>query len=752
KKKVKCSGTAPCTYCSKRELFCRMPEATRRRLYSATRVEELEARLARYEEAHADVADGASEVPPVVLRPSCSATTAESRGTARQLSGTASSLRARRINKMTFSRFEALDQHLQDGVALASSPRPNIHTGTSLSSSHTFVSRVQNLVANCHRGSTSSATPSGTTESLTTSPLSPVESYTRLYPGSVETALIPEEEDAYRYLNLIVLCVGQTQRLVDGRECSDLLAQFYRGRDEAAALPVPSYLLVLLILATGRLFAGEFDGPERTPGTTIFEYAHKNLPTLAELLPYKRTGVELLGMTAAYLQNADRRQEAYLYVSSAALRLAIAHGYHRLSGTKSLLPSEMVQVNRLWWTIYMQEKRLAAATGNPSGINEEVIEVILPEESPGFGPAGPICINAKIARLTGCIIATLYSPKVQSEDVFVPNVMAIMRSLHEISNDLPADFTASFHDLSPRLSMKTAASLHLMLYQAALLTIRPIMLHVAQRILNGDYSNESDVTSSCMSRLSRTCSEAAKRLLKVVTALHREGMLTPFGFTDFDATFSAAFIMILAVIFDTACTAEQMINPTDDLNEALRILKHLADCGNSVAAERVREVQGMWTYLSGHLPTLSARGGISPSLEPQIIGEGAPMAQVNDKEGEIGISDAVSGKIPKFQGRHGQNQMIDDETVVGQGSQAKETEGRPLESSDTSLWHDITLLWLPNAESENVTCQRSEGGEPDECFNYFSILENGDWAMTGEDRVDFAELGRHIDGYEKWSL
>ncbi|UNI19255.1 hypothetical protein JDV02_005451 [Purpureocillium takamizusanense] len=49
RKKVKCSGTSPCSYCAKRDLECKVSERGRRRVYSVARIKNLEARLAAYE-------------------------------------------------------------------------------------------------------------------------------------------------------------------------------------------------------------------------------------------------------------------------------------------------------------------------------------------------------------------------------------------------------------------------------------------------------------------------------------------------------------------------------------------------------------------------------------------------------------------------------------------------------------------------------------------------------------------------------
>lgn len=51
-------------------------------------------------------------------------------------------------------------------------------------------------------------------------------------------------------------------------------------------------------------------------------------------------------------------------------------------------------------------RRLAAATGTPSSINDDAIDLPLPSETPGLPPASAICANIKIARVTGQIITS----------------------------------------------------------------------------------------------------------------------------------------------------------------------------------------------------------------------------------------------------------------------------------------------------------------------------------------------------------
>lgn len=64
--------------------------------------------------------------------------------------------------------------------------------------------------------------------------------------------------------------------------------------------------------------------------------------------------------------------------------------------------------------------------------------------------------------------------------------------------------------------------------QALILTTRPIMLHVAKQILSGEPVESAALHASPLGRLSRSCSEAALRLLDVIVALRKKDMLSPF--------------------------------------------------------------------------------------------------------------------------------------------------------------------------------------------------------------------------------
>ncbi|KDN70964.1 hypothetical protein CSUB01_09962 [Colletotrichum sublineola] len=539
---------------------------------------------------------------------------------------------------------------------------------------------------------------------------------------------LPSEEEARRLFDSMTFFIGHTQHHVDTREFSDRLAFFYSNLGDASQTQTPWYLEMLLVFAIGKLFSGSFDDDERSglPGSRMFTHVQSKLPSLSELYGLGKLGVEIHALAAVYLQNANRKEEAYLYV----------------------------HLNRLWWTVYMQERRLAAATGNPSGIPDEAIEVDMPQDSPGFPPALPLRTNIKIARVTGRILPTIYGPGTHPEETFVPSVQGIVQSLYWIAKEIPGELSSDPSDLASTeadVSLRTSAYLHMMLYQAILLTIRPVMLHVSKLIFDEESGSDLQLGASPLGRLSRTCSEAARRLLEVLLSLRKKNILTTFGFFDLDAIFSAAFIMILTLIVDSTCEQGGKLAPRPGLSEALEILDYLVGRGNEFALQRAQEVRRMRDHLSTFLDipknspsefrlhrtgmaNMAAEGGRSPSIAFSATG-------AEGDETQAGQQSFPGARMSRSADRGGL-------TSSGRASQLG---SRSL--LDSSLWNDISYLWMQLAAASDDEGQSSKQPEgmaevlPEDVFDWNSIYRNQDMSLTGQDLGDFGELERHILGF-----
>ena len=132
---------------------------------------------------------------------------------------------------------------------------------------------------------------------------------------------LPSEEEARRLLETVVLYIGYLQHHFDPRDFTDRMGLFFSNPENPCHYQTPWYLEMLLVLAIGKLFAGDFSGireQDTVPGAELFEFVQKNLPTISDLYSHGILGIELLALVAVYLQNVYRMEEAYIYVSFVA--------------------------------------------------------------------------------------------------------------------------------------------------------------------------------------------------------------------------------------------------------------------------------------------------------------------------------------------------------------------------------------------------------------------------------------------------
>ncbi|KAH6887600.1 hypothetical protein B0T10DRAFT_530032 [Thelonectria olida] len=715
-KKVRCSGPAPCQYCSKRGLSCSITPHGPRRVYSVTRIEELESRLARYERHnqisdHDDVHENSDRQPtpsvqddqsePEALGPilfdsphTCDDDQPPTPRDAPAETRAESHTPPRRMpSPRPFSNPRTSDTYNQHGIP--SEP--------SLSSSHAFSSKVQDMLMRSRLNRQADSQSSS-------SRLVNIDTNTSLFglPSRAEKSLpqLPPEREAHRLFEIVNLYIGQTQNHYDPRELSDRMGLLYGSGSDSIQTHDLWCMEIIIILAIGKMLTADFDDDGVFPGIKLFEFAYQNFPPLSVHYSQGRLGVETHALMAMYLQMANRKEEAYLYIAT-ALRLAVLCGYHQEEAVAKCLRSERVHLNRLFWTVYMQERRLAAATGQQSGINDDAIDLPLPEDAPGFLPSGPLRANIKIAKVTGQVIKVLYGPTHRTEEDFVGNVQQILKGLFDISREIPSEKSLSTGTNSD-IALRTIASLHLMVYQSFMMG--PL--------------------ESCHEHAPRQLEDCSKPLSAsrtgVCSSYPVDVTLAIFGFFDCDAIFSAAFIMLLTAIFDSTCEPGHKINPTPGLPEAMGLLQYLTDRGNMFAPQRLQEVKTM----RDHLGTIFQ--------VPQVLNEGHRQQDVAN------TGEAVA------------DGMIDPNLHPTCARRPEHPDAMPLLSEnqpspwDTDLWNGISEIQavpLGIADPSRPSGNFVTGFPIEEYYGHYqSLLNDPEWTLTGQDVRDFAELQRHVLG------
>lgn len=467
---------------------------------------------------------------------------------------------------------------------------------TAPASSETFSSEVRTLLtARSNPGSAPSASSSG--------------------PGPSPAALVdcrdlvasrhwPTEEDAYAMLEVVVHHVGISQQMFDAREFSNKLSLVYQESAYVNNIHFSELWMIemLLVFAIGRMLLAKPDDNGDLPGTGFFEEARRRMPDMVNLSRQGALGVEVVGLAGMYLQIADRKDDAYLYASM-ALRLAISSGCHR--SYSSRFRSANVYRNRLWWSLYMQERRLCAAGGYPMSIGDHAISTPPPYDAAGYPSATHMAVNVRTARVLGQITSLVYAQKEETETAFVTKVSEVLRSLHEIETGMPAELSIKFgpsgliiaglpFDECNPMTARTSSSLYISVYSAVIYAVRPILLYMARESPGREMDEQQHGSvSPALRRLAEICVEAASKTLVILQHLRKRELVAKHAFLDLDAAFSVGFIFVLV----------EAINPTkglgtDGIEGSLTILSYQALQGNRAASKRLEELNHMCASLS----------------------------------------------------------------------------------------------------------------------------------------------------------
>jgi proline utilization trans-activator len=321
-KKVKCTGSWPCRYCTRRHLNCVFANVERPNLVGPRGVE-------RYQQLNRF--SGFTDVPPPEngqYRRSSNYTskqTTEQLGRAGSSNVSPTSHQSRRMSKdkaaedgfppddpthsnEDFIRVYAgseqyLGEDLDGTHALARAMVPE----TSLSGSDAFGTEVQSILvarAQANRGTGSSCSLAlGSPHRVDPRILADLQRW-------------PSEKESQDLFELVIMNFGVSQQLFDIRLVSKNISRLYHNTANNIPLQGLWFVQVLFILAIGRLLqAGAGEGGE-VPGSALFKEGKKHLPQMDEIRRERILGIELYGLGATFLQISDRKEEAYLYVRS----------------------------------------------------------------------------------------------------------------------------------------------------------------------------------------------------------------------------------------------------------------------------------------------------------------------------------------------------------------------------------------------------------------------------------------------------
>ncbi|KAE8159436.1 hypothetical protein BDV40DRAFT_273418 [Aspergillus tamarii] len=535
RRKVKCSGDQPCRSCVRHNWEC-VPGHAGRRRYTEAHVKNLLDKIRLYEEQLSTLSQAAP--------PATSGTDIRNEYTAEAMP------------------YQESDAGISPATDLTSGPAFESQVKSLLDRNHPTNSAILRTPVN--RGSTEAAT-----------------NWTSVRPLVSENAVptIPSLEESQHLLDRFLFYLGVSQHFFDPRTFSDnMVLLFQDDQTQERQMHTTWFTEYLLVMAMAKLMDVE-DPSSQPPGASLFAEAMRRLSPLHQLGEEGAIAVEILTLIATYLQWCDRKHDAYLYIGL-ALRLAIALGCDKPAREQRCLPSETAHRVRLWWTVYMLDRRLSSGLGLAAGSDERQLRAELPRQAIGFQSPIALAINVRIARATDEIMSSLYGNTSITQMELVHKIQKILQDLYETGRSFPPALVLDFSRPLQTVT-RTGASLYLMLFQAIILCTRPVLLQRVRREVQRQNNQLAlQPLPAALGRLCETCNEAATKSLAILHALKHQQTIPRYGFFDLDATFSGAFVLVMMGLVDKA-----QDQPPPALDQAFDVLRFLSRAGN-LAAER----------------------------------------------------------------------------------------------------------------------------------------------------------------------
>ncbi|KAL3454096.1 fungal-specific transcription factor domain-containing protein [Aspergillus insuetus] len=518
-RKIKCTGHQPCDYCTAKRLECTFLEAKRKVLVTEEYVRELEARCAG-QEPSLSAGRGSERPTPVNTDPITPQSLARPVDPGRQ------PLRA----EETTSNNAVCDY----SDALGDDYRRFGH-----SSSFSFSRNIRLMITETIQGPELH-------DKL------PIRDGAYGMPWkTVSVDLLglnlPSEEYAEYLTQTVHFAFRPMYHLFDKAAFLRRLHEFYENHKSETPKPTNLWhIQMLVIFALGTSILSRESGPSGPTGSQYFSRAIEALPDCHQLSQEPVLSIEILGLIALYMQAMDMRVAAHQY-AGLAVRICVAHGLERRWDSRRNTREEFEHRSRLWWSIYVIDRKLSSLIGVVPAISDEDISLPKPEvREEADEDSRSMAFHVEIMSQLGHVLNVVYGHGLQRAlgCKFITAIQAVLHKQAETATRLNVCMKTNSHlPGSAQDISRTAANLYLLHHQITILAIRPITYFLLERKLSDERSTLQ--LSEAVIGLLRVCIESAQKILKIIESLRERKLLNMILPHDIDFMFAAAFILIL---------------------------------------------------------------------------------------------------------------------------------------------------------------------------------------------------------------
>lgn len=466
---------------------------------------------------------------------------------------------------------------------------------------------------------------------------------------------LPEENYAWRLLDLVCKTYSSEFYLVDADDLAPLVAEIYRFFNTTdlqnvvsmdvlhAVLPVSLCYFYVMLAFGEQLYNNTLErlpssiaevtgGVRKIPGlhyyttaTKLFNVAHEEID-----VRFIQSSI-LLGLFAC---NLNRYNTVYNYFG-VALRSAVANGYHRQMETPPHLNPEQLRkhriveekTKRLWWSIYIVDVIWAAKMNMPVHIDYTDTDVSLPNESPildlndGFDTES-LGSNVQLVKYVAKFNRLIYGPNTRTfsmnyintekfnQSVLVKNVLA---SLCDIIDQFETSILLPYKSVSiVLLTNRNLANLCLRYNQLVILVIEPLLSLVFKKSTAANIEDNKVVAQAIGKGVM-----AAARTVRILLKIYEHNKLFVLGYWDSQHLLTAILVLITASIAG--------LKELDyDYNKAIALLKYMADSDNINARNGMKKLEQFQTYLL-KIPEVTIKLNLTADISHYVIKRTPPL-------------------------------------------------------------------------------------------------------------------------------
>ncbi|KAM0094643.1 hypothetical protein ACP6JD_001911 [Aspergillus fumigatus] len=338
---------------------------------------------------------------------------------------------------------------------------------------------------------------------------------------------LPSRDQAIYMLNTVCFHFGHLYQPFDEEDFTRNLDEFYCNASAKVQESRLWYVQFLVVLAFGEALLAPVRRASNTASwTKYFSRAMSLLPDTTALWQDPLLAIEVLALIALYLHSVDMRDSAYCYIGH-AMRMALVEGLHRALPVEQLGEKRVERCTKIWWTVYILDRKFSSLIGSPTSVNDEDVTTILWDLKTCSQEAAALSLHVKITQVITRVLNTVYSANGKLGNAFLQGIRSILHEMSDLSRELEEVFAHRFSSSVDTLSgVTTRLTLSCHSKQCIIVTARPLILSLLWERLS--CFEEGDVfrsLSAPIRTLIQACIDSALRSLKILTALRDQNLL-----------------------------------------------------------------------------------------------------------------------------------------------------------------------------------------------------------------------------------